>query len=142
MNAIKLFKLIIVVFFLLFYSSISAQKLTQSQLEKEKIRVRLFSFKEIDSLQLKFQDRVSKMYLKDELEEEYLYIVTANLVNMGTLDDLDKNYTKEEIITKIPTYIQKINSQSKLILTPNQYKIHLLNIKMIDDAIMRKLLTK
>lgn len=142
MKAIKLFKLIIVVFFLLFYSSISAQKLTQSQLEKEKIRVRLFSFKEIDSLQLKFQDRVSKMYLKDELEEEYLYIVTANLVNMGTLDDLDKNYTKEEIITKIPTYIQKINSQSKLILTPNQYKIHLLNIKMIDDAIMRKLLTK
>lgn len=138
----KLMKRFFVLLLFISCSSVTAQNLTTTQLEKEKNRVRLFSFKEYDSLQLKFQNRVLQMKLNEQVEEEYLYIVAANLVNMGTLDDLDENYTKEEIIKKIPNYINKINSQSKLILTPKQYEQHLLNINMINDAIMHKLLHK
>jgi len=137
MNTIK--SIIVALFFSLCFN-ISAQKLTENQKLKESNRVRVYSFEELDNIQMMFQEGMLEMELTNDLEEEYVNLIVAYTAKMSRLDDLDNAYTKEEINNYFLVYLDKIETQVKLILSIDQYKKHLMSFNIIKDSILLKLL--
>jgi len=139
MKTIKFIKSISVVFFLFVCFNTNAQKLTQSQKIKENNRVRVYSFEELDNIQLSFQEGMLEMELTSELEEEYINVIVAYIGKIARLDDLDKAYTKEEISNAFLVYINKINTEVRLLLNENQYRVHIENFGAIERSISLRL---
>ena len=139
MKTIKFIKSITVILFLFFCFNANAQKLTQSQVIKENNTVRIYSFEEVDNIQMYFHEGLSKMELTNELEEEYINVIVTYIGKVSRLDDLDKAYTKEEISNAFLVYLDKINTEVKLLLNKNQYIIHQENFGAIERSISERL---
>ena len=139
MKTIKFINSISVILFLFISFNTSAQKLTQSQKIKENNTVRIYSFEEVDNIQMYFHEGLLKMGLTNELEEEYINVIVTYIGKVSRLDDLDKAYTKEEISNAFLVYVDKINTEAKLLLNENQYRIHLENFGAIERSISKRL---
>ena len=99
MKTIKTFITIIFIFTIYNVNS-QSQKIT----ELEKNRVRLFSMEEFSNLSLWFYNELNEMKLTEDLENQYTSIFAMYTTRMSRLDDTDKGFTKEEIITKFRYY--------------------------------------
>lgn len=130
----------IIFLFLLSFCFSNAQKLTVSDKEKELNRVRAYTFKEIDSIQLSFNDGLKDMKLTDDKEEEYVNIIVSYIAKMARLNDLDMRYTKQEISEKYYKYVGKLEKEVKSVLTKKQYQEHLKNFGTIEKSIEKRLL--
>jgi hypothetical protein len=133
-------KLSVVFLFLISCCFSNAQKLSESDKEKEKDRVRAFTFKEFDSIQLRFNKGLKDMKLTDDEEEEYLNIISSCVAKLGRLDDLDKNYTNTEMSEKFYEYVNKLDNKVKSVLTKKQYDTHVKNFGAIKKSIEKKIL--
>ena len=132
-------KLFYLLSFLSFFFS-SAQKQTDSEKLKDENRVRAYTFKEIDSIQLGFNDGLKDMKLTDEEEEEYVNIIVSYIAKMARLNDLDMKYTKDEMIEKYYKYVGKLEKDVKSVLSEKQYEEHLKNFGTIEKSIEQRLL--
>ena len=130
----------IIFLFLLSFCFSNAQKLTVSDKEKELNRVRAYTFKEIDSIQLSFNEGLKNMKLTDNEEEEYVNIIVSYIAKMARLNDLDMKYTKEEMSEKYYKYVGKLEKEVKSVLTKKQYQEHLENFGAIKKSIEKRLL--
>ncbi len=129
---------LLLLFFSFHFSN--AQNQTESEMLKDKNRVRAYTFKEIDSIQLSFNDGLKHMKLTDDKEEEYVNIIVSYIAKMARLNDLDMKYTKEEMSEKYYKYVGKLEKEVKSVLTKEQYKEHLKNFGTIEKSIEKRLL--
>lgn len=90
MKTIKSIKSTIVVLFLFVCFNTNAQNLTQNQKIKDNNTVRMYSFEELDDIQLNFQEGMLEMKLIIELEEEYINVIVAYIGNVSRLDVFDE----------------------------------------------------
>ncbi len=132
-------KLLYLLSFLSFFFS-NAQKQTDSEKLKDENRVRAYTFKEIDSIQLSFNDGLKDMKLTDEKEEEYVNIIVSYIAKMARLNDLDMKYTKDEMIERYYKYVGKLEKEVKSVLSEKQYEEHLKNFGTIEKSIEKRLL--
>ena len=124
---------------ILFFTS-NAQIRTESEIEKDKNRVRAYSYEEMDSIQLRFGKGVKQMFLTDEKEEEYLNIISTYVVKMGRLNDADLNYSNKEMSDRYFKLKNKLETEVKSILTDEQYKKHQNNFGSIEKSIEKRVL--
>jgi len=111
MKTIKTFITIIFIFTIYNVNS-QSQKIT----ELEKNRVRLFSMEEFSNLSLWFYNELNEMKLTEDLENQYTSIFAMYTTRMSRLDDTDKGFTKEEIITKFKDLEGNLNNDINKIL--------------------------
>lgn len=133
-------KLSVVFLFLISFCFSNAQKLSENDKEKEMNRVRAFTFKEFDSIQLRFNKGLKDMKLTDDKEEEYLNIISSCVAKLGRLDDLDNNYTNTEMSEKFYEYVNRLDDKVKSVLTKKQYDTHVKNFGAIKKSIEKKIL--
>ncbi|WP_298551559.1 hypothetical protein [uncultured Algibacter sp.] len=115
-----------------------SQQKTQKQKEREKNKVELYTPEEKDNLQEFYAEEVDKMKLSEEERDEYYNILLFYTHSMSRLDDKDKNYTQTEILDKFNTLHFKMNEKMKVVLTPEQYVIHLETFNKIIYSVSRK----
>jgi hypothetical protein len=128
-------KSIVVFLFLVSCFFSNAQNQSVSDKVKDANRVRAYTFKEIDSIQLKFNEGLLDMKLSDDKEEEYVNIIVSYIAKMSRLNDLDMKYTKQEMSEKYYKYVGKLEKDVKSILTKKQYKEHIKNFGTIERSI-------
>ncbi|MFI1743087.1 hypothetical protein [Thalassobellus sediminis] len=115
-----------------------SQQKTEKQKEREKNKVELYTPEEKDNLQEFYAEEVDKMKLSEEERDEYYNILLFYTHSMSRLDDKDKNYTQTEILDKFNTLHFKMNEKMKVLLTPEQYVIHLETFNRIIYSVSRK----
>jgi hypothetical protein len=135
-------KSIVVFLFLVSCFFSNAQNQSVSDKVKDANRVRAYTFKEIDSIQLKFNEGLLDMKLSDDKEEEYVNVIVSYIAKMSRLNDLDMKYTKQEMSEKYYKYVGKLEKDVKSILTKKQYKEHIKNFGTIERSIEKRLLKK
>ena len=137
MKTIKTFITIIFIFTIYNVNS-QSQKIT----ELEKNRVRLFSMEEFFNLSLWFYNELNEMKLTEDLENKYTSIFAMYTTRMSRLDDTDKGFTKEEIITKFKDLEGNLNNDINKILNQEQYSKHSEIMKVLSRAVLNKLEVK
>lgn len=137
MKTIKTFITIIFIFTIYNVNS-QSQKIT----ELEKNRVRLFSMEEFSNLSLWFYNELNEMKLTEDLENQYTSIFAMYNTRMSRLDDTDKGFTKEEIITKFKDLEGNLNNDINKILNQEQYSKHSEIMKVLSRAVLNKLEVK
>ncbi len=115
-----------------------SQKKTQKQKEREKNKVELYTPEEKDNLQDFYAEEVDKMKLSEEERDEYYSTLLFYTHSMSRLDDKDKDYTQAEILEKFNILHFKMNEKMKILLTPEQYVIHLETFNRIIYSVSRK----
>ncbi|MBO6607933.1 hypothetical protein [Psychroserpens sp.] len=134
----KTFKSIIIGIIVLSFVNVNSQSLTSKQLDKKNNKVMLFTVQEYSNLHLWFYNNVQDMVLSNDVEEQYSYIISKYTYKMSRLDDKDSLLNPEEIRTQMTDYIQKMNEDSKPILSQDQYRIH----KRIMDGLQERIFEK
>lgn len=118
----------------------NAQNQSVSDKVKDANRVRAYTFKEIDSIQLKFNQGVQEMKLSEDKEEEYENVIVSYIAKMSRLNDLDTKYTKEEMSKKYYKYVKALDKEVKSILNNKQYNAHRKNFGTIERSIEKRIL--
>lgn len=134
----KSFKELFVLAFLLLTSSSFSQQTTNKQKESEQRKVNIFTSEEKDNLQVFYTQQVDKMKLSEDKREAYYNILLFHTHQMSRLDDKDKDYTDAEITEKFNSSQDRMNEKMKLLLTPEQYVMHLEAFSKIIYSVNRK----
>lgn len=131
-----------IVIFALSFSNMNAQTLKEKEQERQNNKVKLFSDAEFANLNLWFIEEVQKMNMSEKVEMEYSSILNMRLNKMSRLDDKDKGFSKEEMITKFNEELTNLNADVKPILDDRQYGQHLEIMEVASKAIIDKLKLK
>ena len=134
----KSFKVLFALAFLLLSVNSFSQQMTDKQKESEQRKVNLFTSEEKDNLQVFYANQVDKMKLSEDKREEYYNILLFHTHQMSRLDDKDKDYTETEITEKFNSSQDRMNEKMKLLLTPEQYVMHLEAFSKIIYSVNRK----
>ena len=97
---------------------------------------------EFSNLSLWFYNELNEMKLTEDLENQYTSIFGMYTTRMSRLDDTDKGFTKEEIITKFKDLEGNLNNDINKILNQEQYSKHFEIMKVLSRAVLNKLEVK
>ena len=97
---------------------------------------------EFSNLSLWFYNELNEMKLTEDLENQYTSIFAMYTTRMSRLDDTDKGFTKEEIITKFKDLEGNLNNDINKILNQEQYSKHSEIMKVLSRAVLNKLEVK
>lgn len=106
---------------------LSAQTLTPAQQKIEANKVDIFTSEEKDNMQMWFATETAKMNLTEDVEQQYLDIILHHVVKVKTIDDKDSHLTKAEQRVAFDKQVRAVNDECKVILTEEQYAMHLKN---------------
>ncbi len=131
----------IILLFCLCAATIQAQQIKSAkQMEREATKIdTVFTVEERANLNLWFYEHTKKMKLSDTLEDKYYDIMYSSFFDMGRLNDKDKDYSQDEMQSKLDDIVKRTNRQVKDILSLDQYVVHLENFGTIVRSIYRKL---
>ncbi|WP_045469433.1 hypothetical protein [Winogradskyella sp. PG-2] len=118
----KTIKLIFILIFVLTFSFAIGQ--SQKELDREKNKVEILTVEERANLQMLFYNKMKKMKLTDEVEEEYYRYLLHYVYDMQRLNDKDKDYTDEEMKEELGKLVTKMDTRIEPILTEEQFKMH------------------
>lgn len=135
----KTIKLIVIGICVLSFMNVNSQSLSQKQIERKKNKVTLFSTQEFSNLHFWFYYKVLDLKLSNDAEAQYSYVISKYTSKMSRLDDKDSDYSYDEIIAETHSLIHKINTDSKSILTVQQYNDHLEFMTIFKRTILNKL---
>ncbi|MEH6535373.1 MAG: hypothetical protein V7719_03195 [Psychroserpens sp.] len=138
----KTIKSILIGICILSFISVNSQSLTQKQIDRKNNKVELFSTKEYSNLHIWFYNNVLELELSDDVEEQYGHIISKYTHKMSRLDDKDSNYSYDEIVQEIHSLINKVNKDSKPILTVKQYNDHVYIMTRFKQRVLDKLQLK
>ncbi len=122
----KTIQTIITLLCIVFFSHVNAQhKMTEAEKERAANKVQIYTSTERDNLQMWFHERVAHMQLTEKQEEEYFSVILYYKYKITRLNDKDMELSEEEVLSGIDDYVLKINKEVTLILSKEQYQIHL-----------------
>ena len=119
--------------------NVNSQDLSPKQLEKQKNRVQILTLEEQWDTQIWYFQEVEKMNLSEEESEQYSSNLLLYMSKMKRLDDLDKDYTYEEILVEMDKLYEKLNTKVKSFLSPDSYDQHLKTISTLQEYILGKM---
>lgn len=117
----------------------SSQVDKQQQLERERVKVAIFTPEERANLELWFFEETQKMGLTEEVNKEYERIFFSHIYDLGRLNDKDKGLSDVEIKAGFERIIDNMNAEMKQLLTKDQYIHHLENCGEIVRSVYRKM---
>ena len=116
----------------------------QSQ-EKQKMKERmenkvdtLYTMNERSNIHLWIYNKVQKMNLGDDLEDQYFNILYADLYKASRLNDKDQNFTPEERRVEFDKIISSMNLKLKEVLTEDQYSYHINYFTKLEQDIYKR----
>lgn len=93
---------------------------------KEKVVTkRLYTEKEAEKIRQEYRKNVKTIGMSAEVQKKYTKIITDYTKKL-TYINKDRSQTREQYIAKVDRVIREQNSKIQKILTPNQYKKHLI----------------
>jgi len=113
------FKYVLLLSFAFTFSILQSQELT-----KEERKVQIFTPDEKDNLQMWFHKEIHKMDFSQEELDDYNAVIVYYISKISRLDDLDKNYSKEEFKNELNKLLDKQNMDLQELLTPERYALH------------------
>ena len=131
MNTKSFFHFICV--FLISYSSLTAQELTEKQKEYQENKVQIFTLEERNNIQNWIQEEFSQMNLSEEKEAQYSTILLSYMCKIQRLDDKDMGNSKEDIIQKMDEMIVNQDKELEKILSPEEFAMH---VKIYDQLLL------
>jgi hypothetical protein len=133
----KQLKLLLIILFLSLYANSYGQK-SQKQIDLENNKVQIFSDEERANLQLHFYDKTKEMNLPEAVEEDYYRLLLHYVYEMQRLNDLDKDFTDNEVRVELEKLVTKMNTKIQPVLTEAYYQTHLNNFNDLLKSIYRR----
>jgi hypothetical protein len=99
--------------------------LNSQELTKEERKVQIFTPDEKDNLQMWFHKEIHKMNFSEEELDDYYAVIFYYVSKISRLDDLDKNYAKEEFKYELNKLLDKQNHDLKELLNADRYELHI-----------------
>lgn len=118
---------------------LSLSAYAQDDTEKNTNQFQVLTSSERDNLQMWFYERVNEMNLSEAEREQYYSVILYYAVKMERLNDTEKEYTMEEIKTKLNEYVNQTNAEVAEFLTEEQNKMHLENYGKIIRGVTNRL---
>ncbi|WP_353780005.1 hypothetical protein [Winogradskyella sp. 3972H.M.0a.05] len=119
--------------------NVNSQDFTQKQLEIQKNKVEILTMEEQWDIQIWFFQEVEKMNLSEEESTQYSSTLLMYTSRMKRLDDLDKDYTYEEILVEMESLFNKMNSRVSTFLSDESYEQHLETMETLHTYILKKM---
>lgn len=147
----KTIKSLLVLIIGLTVMNVNSQNLTSKQLEKKSNKVEILTLEEQWDIQLIYFQEVEKMNLTEEEFNQYSSTLLMYTSKMMRLDDLDQDYTYQEIVKEMDTYLGKINTSVSTFLSKESYDQHLkimdilhgyIKVKMQRPEYLQKLVSR
>lgn len=133
----KQLKLLLIILFLSLYANSYGQN-SQKQIDLENNKVQIFSDEERANLQLHFYDKTKEMNLSEAVEEDYYRLLLHYVYDMQRLNDLDKDFTDDEVRVELEKLVTKMNTKIQPVLTEAHYQTHLNNFNDLLKSIYRR----
>ena len=133
----KQLKLLLIILFLSLYANSYGQN-SQKQIDLENNKVQIFSDEERANLQLHFYDKTKEMNLSEAVEEDYYRLLLHYVYDMQRLNDLDKDFTDDEVKVELEKLVTKMNTKIQPVLTEAHYQTHLNNFNDLLKSIYRR----
>lgn len=119
--------------------NVNSQTLTQKEQLRENNEVELLTHKERSEIQMWFHQEVQKMNMTAEKFNEYESNLLVYTSKMMRLNDLDKDFTLDEINNKFDALLLELNSKMNEILNEAEYEIHEQNFKFLSNYVKLRL---
>ncbi|HLV39377.1 hypothetical protein [Xanthomarina sp.] len=120
-------------------SAFSQNMKSEKELKRQAAKIdTVYTVQERANIEQWFNDRVNEMHLSKEKREDYDTIVYSHIYEMSRLNDLDKDYTIDEIHVRFDGIVDDMNAELKALLTNEQYINHLENFGQIVRSIYHK----
>ena len=119
--------------------NVNSQTLTQKEQLRENNEVELLTHKERSEIQMWFHQEVQKMNMTAEKFNEYESNLLVYTSKMMRLNDLDKDFTLDEINNKFDALLLELNFKMNEILNEKEYEIHEQNFKFLSNFIKLRL---
>jgi hypothetical protein len=110
---------LIILILLIALPNIQAQEYTKAER-----KVQIFTPDEKDNLQMWFHKEIHKMDFTEEELDEYYAVIFYYIAKISRLDDLDKDYSKEEFKVELNKLLVKQDIDMKEMLSEERYTLH------------------
>lgn len=127
----KQMKLMIVLAFITLYCNGYCQEIEQEKKIEESKETSIYTPEQEEYMEKWFEDNISKMNFSDEEKSEYNRVLLSYTSKMGQPNKNENNYSDKELKQELNKIVDKMNSEMKIMLTKEQYKMHVDNFKLI-----------
>ncbi|OUR94544.1 hypothetical protein A9Q87_02610 [Flavobacteriales bacterium 34_180_T64] len=135
----KTLKSVLVIILVFTSFNVNSQSSNDLKIERQKNRVEMFSSDERNELQIWFYHKTESMQLSDDEDNLYHGIIVLYMNKMMRLDDMDQDFTQDEIIEKVQLNFDMINSSVQPRLSDEQYTVHLGMMDVLCEIVMLKI---